>query len=480
MEVDGWHPDPYGIHEERLFASGEPTPLVRDRGIGSVDAPPRADVPSGPGPGPKRAAPEPVDSALGSAVFLGALPPTGPGATSGRVAVGKRPAKPFVVAATALIGAGVIVGLFGIHLGGSGNAETTTTVNPLVGAFHHLPPATTLIPARGEAKTPPTTDLTPIEQALLALPRSTTVPPTTAAATSSTAGHPSPSATAPTTTRATQPPKRPAPVTASAAPTTLPSSTATTTVAPADEGWYVANGAVFNSLQTDITKVTRALASATPSTYVTLQPYWQELAADAKTAISLPPIPDAASQSEWATALGDLSQGAAQCILGSAGVTSKTGFVPPIFTQGTSLITTGATQLNGALASVQGQAAATSAASRSQVVSWVESHGAVFSTVLNDVNNLNAAFAAAPGSSSVIPYWQQLLGDAQSAISQAPIPDALIESYWTTTLNDLIQGSTDCLGSSEAPPPSNFDQGVALIQSGATYLNTSIAAVQRL
>ena len=38
MDVDGWHPDPYGIHEERLFADGEPTPLVRDGGIGSFDA----------------------------------------------------------------------------------------------------------------------------------------------------------------------------------------------------------------------------------------------------------------------------------------------------------------------------------------------------------------------------------------------------------------------------------------------------------
>ena len=289
------------------------------------------------------------------------------------------------------------------------------TVNPIVRAIHNgLPPATTVIPPQHEGETSPTTDLTQIEQALLALPRSTTIPPTTAAATPSTSGHTSPSVTAPSTTRATQPPKQPAPVSASAAPTTPPSSSATSTVAPADEGWYIANGAAFNSLQTDVAKVTRALASATPGTYVTLQPYWQELDADAKTAMSLPPIPDAASQSDWATALGDLSEGAAQCILGSAGATSKTGFVPPIFTQGSSLITTGAGQLNGALASVQGQAAATSASSQSQVAGWIESHGAVFSTVLNDVNNLNAASAAASSASSVIPYWQQLLGDARA------------------------------------------------------------------
>jgi len=34
---DGWRPDPFGIHEERLFKDREPTPLVRDGGIGSYD-----------------------------------------------------------------------------------------------------------------------------------------------------------------------------------------------------------------------------------------------------------------------------------------------------------------------------------------------------------------------------------------------------------------------------------------------------------
>jgi hypothetical protein len=39
MEVDGWHSDPFGVHEERLFRDGEPTPLVRDGGIGSYHEP---------------------------------------------------------------------------------------------------------------------------------------------------------------------------------------------------------------------------------------------------------------------------------------------------------------------------------------------------------------------------------------------------------------------------------------------------------
>jgi len=39
--LDGWQPDPYGMHEERFFRQGEPTPLVRDNGVGSYDESPR-------------------------------------------------------------------------------------------------------------------------------------------------------------------------------------------------------------------------------------------------------------------------------------------------------------------------------------------------------------------------------------------------------------------------------------------------------
>ena len=41
--LDGWHPDPFGAHEERLFKDGEPTPLVKDRGIGSYSEPPSGE-----------------------------------------------------------------------------------------------------------------------------------------------------------------------------------------------------------------------------------------------------------------------------------------------------------------------------------------------------------------------------------------------------------------------------------------------------
>jgi len=39
MDIDGWRADPFGAHEERLFKQGQPTPLVRDDGIGSYHLP---------------------------------------------------------------------------------------------------------------------------------------------------------------------------------------------------------------------------------------------------------------------------------------------------------------------------------------------------------------------------------------------------------------------------------------------------------
>jgi hypothetical protein len=39
--VQGWQPDPFGLHEARYFsAAGQPTKLVRDRGTESYDEPP--------------------------------------------------------------------------------------------------------------------------------------------------------------------------------------------------------------------------------------------------------------------------------------------------------------------------------------------------------------------------------------------------------------------------------------------------------
>ena len=39
--VQGWHSDPFGVHEARYFsAAGQPTKLVRDMGVESYDEPP--------------------------------------------------------------------------------------------------------------------------------------------------------------------------------------------------------------------------------------------------------------------------------------------------------------------------------------------------------------------------------------------------------------------------------------------------------
>jgi hypothetical protein len=379
-----------------------------------------------------------------------------------------------VALATLLIAAGLTVGVVGItRIGGSGSAETTTTESPLVSAFRHLPPLTTLIPPAA-----PTTTGAP-KSALPALPPSTappvTTPPTTRPQSISTTTR----APAP---RVTQPPKHAPAVSSIVATTTLPFTTMTTSVGQADQAWYLAYGSAFNTLQTDIEKLDRALASTAPSLYSDIHPYWQELSVDANYAMSLPPIPDAGTQSQWATALADLAEGATKCVLGSIGSPVSAAFTPTIFNQGAALVTTGTTQFDGAVASIESLAAVTSVPARNEVGAWNQAHGALVSTLQTDVTKLNAAFAASTSSdySAAGPLWQQLLSDAQDASKSAPIPDALIQGYWTTALNDLINGSTDCLGSSEALPPNLFDQGVASIASGATYLSTAAGAIQNL
>ena len=341
MDLDGWRPDPYGLHEERLFAKGEPTPLVRDDGVGSFDASSLAGVPEG------EAATASVDH---------------PGPTRSN----KGPAKPWLTVAVSLIAAGVVVGLLGIAgIGRGGASQTTTTLNPPGRVLLKLPPTTSQSPLEHALQVPPTpTTESPIERELQALPRSTPTEPTTSVATvpapTITPRTTASSAAQPLRTQVTKPPTRPVPTTTSApivAATTLPLTTTTTSVAQADEAWYLSYGTVFNTLQTDIETLNQALASTPPSSDSTLIPDWKALFTDVDHAMTLPPIPDPTTQSEWASALGDLSEGASECIIGSVGITGGAGVatsIPPIFSQGTALITTGTTLLDSAAGTVQG------------------------------------------------------------------------------------------------------------------------------
>jgi hypothetical protein len=470
---DGWYPDPYGIHEERLFAHGEPTSVVRNDGIGSLDAPPVT------GAGPAEPGSAGLDATPSNPVRPGAA--TGDGRLEKNRQI-RHPTKPMLALAALLIAGGVVVGYLG--LGGSGSGSTTTTTeNPIVRVLPELPRATTpLIPPQQSTTpvSPTTAALTPLEQALAALPKSTT-PPATATATAKSGSGPVVTSAA---VRVTQPPKRAAPTpTSSVVPaTTLPLTTMTTSVSQADRAWVLAYGSVFNTLQSDVEQLDRALQSTSPDLYPDVHPYWQDLFVDANYAASLPPIPDSATQSEWSTALSDLNQGAAACILGTAAAPGTVGFIPATFDKGSSLVTTGTTQLDSTISSIESLAAATSVPSRSQVRAWDQAHGPIFATLQTDISKVDAAFPANEQSdySAVDPFWQQLLSDAQSAMQLPPIPDALIQSYWSTALSDLIQGSSDCLGSSEALPPNLFDQGVASRNTGATYLGTSVTEVQAL
>jgi hypothetical protein len=42
MREQGWHGDPFALHEDRWFSAGQPTRLVRDKGAESYDEPPDA------------------------------------------------------------------------------------------------------------------------------------------------------------------------------------------------------------------------------------------------------------------------------------------------------------------------------------------------------------------------------------------------------------------------------------------------------
>ncbi len=81
VEEHGWHPDPFGVHEERFLKDGEATPLVRDRGIGSYSEPPGAlnVVPSPPAatpPPPAPPPPPPATPAPGIVLGPSSTPPT--------------------------------------------------------------------------------------------------------------------------------------------------------------------------------------------------------------------------------------------------------------------------------------------------------------------------------------------------------------------------------------------------------------------
>jgi hypothetical protein len=68
IPAEGWHRDPFAIHEDRWMSRGQPTKLVRDGGTESYDPPPDLPLPAtlvpaeadgGAAAGPEDAGPEP-------------------------------------------------------------------------------------------------------------------------------------------------------------------------------------------------------------------------------------------------------------------------------------------------------------------------------------------------------------------------------------------------------------------------------------
>lgn len=182
MDLDGWHPDPVGVHEERLFRDGQPTALVRNSGIGSLDAPATRWRPT-PG-GPRTVGRSSVEShtrgtasaAQGSLVGTlwhpGARTPIEDHSDHGKV--DKHSTQPWLSMAALLVVVGVLIGVIQIADGGSGNrnAQSATTLNSVAG---QLPDQTLTSLERALKKLPRDAKLNRIEQELEALPPNTTV-----------------------------------------------------------------------------------------------------------------------------------------------------------------------------------------------------------------------------------------------------------------------------------------------------------------
>ena len=70
--LQGWAPDPFGLHESRYFSDGRPTKLVMDGGVESYDEPPSDTF------DPAALADWPGDSAAGAPPAAGATSGSGP------------------------------------------------------------------------------------------------------------------------------------------------------------------------------------------------------------------------------------------------------------------------------------------------------------------------------------------------------------------------------------------------------------------
>jgi hypothetical protein len=49
--LQGWHADPFAVHERRYFSAGRPTKLVRDGHVEAYDEPPTQEASPGDGAG---------------------------------------------------------------------------------------------------------------------------------------------------------------------------------------------------------------------------------------------------------------------------------------------------------------------------------------------------------------------------------------------------------------------------------------------
>jgi hypothetical protein len=119
--LQGWYPDPFGLHEQRYFSSGRPTKLVRDGRVEAYDEPTAQDVPG--------AYLEQQRSAIRDAAMVNYPPAPRPGVAAPKRRTGLVNSLVALIAVGAVVAFVAIEGGFSTHHRPKSNGAGSTAVN---------------------------------------------------------------------------------------------------------------------------------------------------------------------------------------------------------------------------------------------------------------------------------------------------------------------------------------------------------------
>jgi hypothetical protein len=125
--LQGWHADPFGLHQERYFSVGNPTKLVRDGRVEAYDEPPAAELASAAAPAAAASGSPASGSPALATATLESVPPVATGGTSAQGAgpdpfPRKNRRRRVEYAAVAVAAVGAILAFVALE-GGSGSPD---------------------------------------------------------------------------------------------------------------------------------------------------------------------------------------------------------------------------------------------------------------------------------------------------------------------------------------------------------------------